>query len=196
MDRGPADEAETLGRKPSVILSPPPDISALQGPFGTDGWESNPPQAVLETASPTSEHAPVYGPEPCLLGRTSCQEGRRDTLSPVPGAECADEDFHLVCGPHQSSTPATLPVLLCSSQPATLLHCLRLLGQHSPRRPRPAACIPPPHTILRLDCHTPLSAVFSGWTPPPLLHALARRRQHGRQGPIPRCLSFRTGSSD
>ena len=162
MDRGPADEAKTLGRKPSVILSPPPDISALYGPFGTDGWESNPPQAVLETASPTSEHAPVCGPEPCLRGRTSCQEGRRDTLSPVPGAECADEDFHLVCGPHQSSTPATLPVLLCSSQPATLLHCLRLLGQHSPRRPRPAACIPPPHTIFRLDCHTVLEGPCTG----------------------------------
>lgn len=184
MDRGPADEAKTLGRKPSVILSPPPDISALYGPFGTDGWESNPPQAVLETASPTSEHAPVCGPEPCLRGRTSCQEGRRDTLSPVPGAECADEDFHLVCGPHQSSTPATLPVLLCSSQPATLLHCLRLLGQHSPRRPRPAACIPPPHTILRLDCHTPLSAVFSGRTTTSTLPALARRRLRRGRSPI------------
>lgn len=171
---------------PDVMLSPVPDMNP---------WcvASRHRLLVIWTKTIVTHG---YGPEPCLRGRTSCQEGRRDTLSPVPGAECADEDFHLVCGPHQSSTPATLPVLLCSSQPATLLHCLRLLGQHSPRRPRPAACIPPPHTILRLDCHTPLSVVFSGWTPPPLLHALARRRQHGRQGPIPRCLSFRTGSSD
>lgn len=28
---------------------------------------------------------PGYGPEPCLRGRTSLQEGGRDALSPVPG---------------------------------------------------------------------------------------------------------------
>ena len=35
--------------------------------------------------------------------------------------------MHLTYGPHQSSTPTTSPLLLCSSQTVTLLHCRRLL---------------------------------------------------------------------
>ena len=34
----------------------------MVGAYGTDGWESNPPHAVLETASPALEHSPLNVP--------------------------------------------------------------------------------------------------------------------------------------
>jgi hypothetical protein len=45
-----------------ILVSPMPySVSPRchRQPIGTNGWESNPHRAVLETASLTSEHAPV-----------------------------------------------------------------------------------------------------------------------------------------
>lgn len=139
MDRGPAYEAKTLGRKPSMILSPPPDVRPLKAGH------------LARTVGSRTHHKRFWRPprlprnmRPYMDRNPACEAGPPARKAGVilfhqfRVLMCADEDFHLVCGPHQSSTPATLPVLLCSSQPATLLHCLRLLGQHSPHQPKPA----------------------------------------------------------
>lgn len=126
------------------------------GPPGTDGMESNPPQAVLETASPPWNIRPYMDRNPACEAGPPAREAGVMRFHQFRVCRCAGKDFHLAYGPHRSSTPATLPVLLRSSRPATLLHCLRLLGQHSQHRANP-------EHIFRHRTSSPLRLSHSCW---------------------------------
>lgn len=95
--------------------------------YGRDGWESNPPHAVLETASPALEHSPLY---------------------------CGFSSLRLQ--PHPSEKQSFRQKIKVKRGPSTVAARSRTspLGE-SNTRPGPLVRDHPGWHNPRLDCHTP-----------------------------------------
>ena len=92
--------------------------------------------------------------------------------------------MHLTYGPHQSSTPTTSPLLLCSSQTVTLLHCQRLLLLViAPALPQ-LVSVPPPLNGTTPGATAEYLNRFSGrsLTPGILRHAVGATARLMRRG--------------
>ena len=168
-----------------MILSPPPDVRPLKAGH------------LARTVGSRTHHKRFWRPprlprnmRPYMDRNPACEAGPPARKAGVilfhqfRVLMCADEDFHLVCRPHQSSTPATSPELLCSSR-RLLFFTVCVYWGSTPRASRSQRVYSATaHWVYRLDCHTPSGAVFSGRTTTSTLPALARRRLRRGRSPI------------